>query len=211
VRRLLTVSFLAAVVFAMLGSASAHVFVGHTSINIQGKPSGRVSAGQTVTISGRLVGRLECRANQRIELINLTTGAILTTTTDAQGRYTFQVTVTENSAFQAHFEGSRRGVHPHAHVCSASTSRVLAYVVRGSGSPSSGATREGSDAGTDVLAAGGSNEPPTTDAVTATGGDGTAFAGSDAFDVVVVAALLFVIGTSAVVVGRRRRPTNSEG
>ncbi len=201
-RKLLIASSIVAVVaLAPVGQLAAHVFVDHTTLTIKASPTGPVTAGQVVTISGRLVGKPECRAFQPIELIRLGTAETQTTTTDAQGRYTFQVTVSEDSAFQAHFRGTRDGRHPHAHVCSASTSRVLRIRVRGGG----GSTRDGTATPTAVE---GADARRTTDVV-ATDADGTAFTGSDLVRVAVLSTLLLLMGTSAVVIGRRRRTTDA--
>jgi hypothetical protein len=104
--------------------AMAHVSVDQTSLTIQGPGRRTVEVGDVITISGKLRGHPRCRPNQEIELLEGGT-TVDTTFTDAQGNYTFTFVVTGPTALQTHFEGSRSGIHPHLHVCAASTSRVI--------------------------------------------------------------------------------------
>ena len=104
--------------------AAAHVSVDQTSLTIQGPGRQTVEVGDVITISGKLRGHPRCRPNQEIELLEGGT-TIDTTVTDDEGDYEFTFVVTGPTALQTHFDGSRSGVHPHLHLCAASTSRVI--------------------------------------------------------------------------------------
>ena len=116
---------------AMASSAGAHVSMANTSLTIKVSGGKTVAVGETITITGKLTGPPRCRPNQEIEL--LANGTVVDTTlTDAQGRYSFTFVVTESTTLQTRFEGSPpTGVHPHAHSCEASTSRVVRITARG--------------------------------------------------------------------------------
>jgi len=95
--------------------ADAAVFVGHTNLTIHVR-------GQTV--SGKLVGRPECRPNQTIEL--WIDGVLQdTTTTDANGNYSFDTSISVGDDVQTRFQGSRTGQHPNRFICSPSNSRIV--------------------------------------------------------------------------------------
>jgi len=95
--------------------ADAAVFVGHTNLTIHVR-------GQTV--SGKLVGRPECRPNQTIEL--WIDGVLQdTTTTDANGNYSFDTSISVGGDVQTRFQGSRTGQHPNRFICSPSNSRIV--------------------------------------------------------------------------------------
>src|SRR4051794_36729399 len=103
------------VVLLFTQMADAAVFVGHTNLTIHVR-------GQTV--SGKLVGRPECRANQSIEL--WVDGVLQdTTTTDANGNYSFDTSIAVGDDVQTRFEGSRTGQHPNRFICEPSMSRIV--------------------------------------------------------------------------------------
>jgi hypothetical protein len=110
--------------FAMSSPATAHVSVDQTSLTIQGPGRRTVEIGEVATISGTLRGHPRCRPNQEIQLLEGGT-VVDTTFTDDEGNYTFTFVVTGPTALQTHFDGSSSGIHPHLHVCAASTSRVI--------------------------------------------------------------------------------------
>jgi len=95
--------------------ASAAVFVGHTNLTIHVR-------GQTV--SGKLVGRPQCRPDQAIEL--WIDGVLEdTTTTDAKGNYSFDTSITVGDDVQTRFGGSRTGQHPDRFICEPAQSRIV--------------------------------------------------------------------------------------
>ena len=95
--------------------ADAAVFVGHTNLTIHVR-------GQTV--SGKLVGRPECRPGQTIEL--WVDGALQdTTTTDSKGNYSFDTSIAVGDDVQTRFQGSRTGEHPDRFICEPSQSRIV--------------------------------------------------------------------------------------
>jgi len=95
--------------------ADAAVFVGQTNLTIHVR-------GQTV--SGKLVGRPECRPNQTIEL--WIDGVLQDTTqTDAGGNYSFDTSIAVGDDVQTRFQGSRTGEHPDRFICAPSNSRIV--------------------------------------------------------------------------------------
>jgi len=129
----MSVLIVLSVVGAMLVSSTAvaHVSVRKTALSIHTR--GRVDVGTTITITGKLTGHPSCRANQDINPIEVGTGIVDSTTTDAEGNYAFEWLVTGDAALQTHFSGSMAGVHPHAHLCAAATSRVLRIRTKSNG------------------------------------------------------------------------------
>ena len=127
----------------MCAAASAHVFSAPTNLSIQVKDS---------IVFGKLASRPECRGGQTIRL--LIDGQVIdSTTTDAQGRYTFSFTPESGVRIQTRFDGSRSGHHPHRHVCQPSTSRLVTHgAVLGTGGTTSGGADPGATAasGADV-------------------------------------------------------------
>jgi hypothetical protein len=118
--------FLASLVTVVLFStqmADAAVFVGHTNLTIHVK-------GQTV--SGKLVGRPECRPNQTIELFvdGVSQG---TTTTDGSGNYSFTGSFSAGSTVYTFFAGSQTGLHPNRFICTPAVSRVVKIKGHGNG------------------------------------------------------------------------------
>src|SRR3954447_18794479 len=113
-RRFCIASLVTVVLFSTQ-MANAAVFVGHTNLTIH-------VSGQTV--SGKLVGRPECRPNQSIEL--WVDGVLQdTTVTDGGGNYSFYASIAVGDDVQTRFEGSRVGQHPNRFVCTPSSSRVV--------------------------------------------------------------------------------------
>jgi hypothetical protein len=95
--------------------ADAAVFVGQTNLTIHVR-------GQTV--SGKLVGRPECRPNQTIEL--WIDGVLQDTTqTDGRGNYSFDTSIAVGDDVQTRFQGSRTGEHPDRFICAPSNSRIV--------------------------------------------------------------------------------------
>ncbi len=93
--------------------AWAAVFVGQTNLTIH-------VSGSSVT--GKLVGRPECRPDQPLEL--LVDGAVQsTTTTDGAGNYTFTGSFSSGSSVQTSFGGSQAGLHPDRFDCTPALSR----------------------------------------------------------------------------------------
>ena len=117
--------------------ASATVFVGQTNLTIHVDGT---------SISGKLVGRPECRPNQTIEL--WVDGALQdTTTTDGDGNYGFTYPLVPPTDVQTRFGGSRTGEHPDRFICAPALSRIV--IVKAKGAP---AAREDRFAiGSDVL------------------------------------------------------------
>jgi len=111
-------------VIAASSPVAAHVSVANTALTIVGPGRRTVDVGDTITISGKLRGHPRCRAGQEIELLEAGT-TVDTTVTDVDGHYTFTFVVTGPTALQTQFDGSSSGVHPHLHLCAASTSRVI--------------------------------------------------------------------------------------
>ena len=95
--------------------ASAGVFVGQTNLNIHV---------QEDRVTGMLVGRPECRGDQRIDLY---VGGVWTdwTTTDGLGNYGFDLTSVPPTTVQTRFAGSQTGVHPDRFTCTPSVSRIV--------------------------------------------------------------------------------------
>jgi hypothetical protein len=182
-RRSLSVSIvvLAVVVFAS-SAAFAHVSVSPTSLTIQarGLP---VEEGDTLTITGRLVGPPRCRPGQDIDLVLVGAGVVAGTTTTASGRYHFEWVASQDSVLQTSFSGSLSGVHPHSHACTASTSRTLRVNVRGAGGTN------------DVIGAGGGD---------VTGVTGTAASGRELGAPAIAAVAFLTLGAMAIFVARRR-------
>ena len=195
----------AATVLLLTSSASGHVSVAPTALSIQQR-GGPVSEGDTVTITGKLAGPRHCRPGQTIQLLRVGSGVIATTTTDAAGRYRFEIVASEPMAVQAHFGGSGSGVHPHSHLCAASTSRVLRVKIRQSGGGNSGAPNGGSaGVGTDVLGEAGTLADRGSSQRGADGVLGTAFTGSDVTAAALAAVVLFGVGGGAIALARRRK------
>ena len=116
-------------------------------------------------------------ARQTIRL--LIDGQVIdSTTTDAQGRYTFSFTPESGVRIQTRFEGSRSGHHPHRHVCQPSASRLVTHgAVLGTGG---GTTGGGADPGA------------------------TAASGSDVRVPVALAVIGILLGASLLLIVRRR-------
>ena len=98
-----------------------------------------VSEGETVTFTGKLKSKdASCRANQEITLraygesngAEFEGGVVDTTTTDADGNFSFQVTVEEQTRFRAWFSGSVSGVHPDIVTCKKSRSETITIHIR---------------------------------------------------------------------------------
>jgi hypothetical protein len=109
---------------------------------------------------------------------------VATTTTDADGAYRFRIVATEDEVLQARFSGSVSGIHPHSHVCSASTSRTLRM---------------------DVLGAGGGNDVRGGGGTTGVGGGSSALTGRDLAPFAATGAGLLTLGILAALVGRQRK------
>ncbi len=100
--------------------AWAKVFVGHTNLTIHATKS---------SVSGKLVGKPQCRPGQTIELF--VDGASQgTTTTDGSGNYSFTGSFTAGSSVYTFFGGSQTGQHPNRFVCTPAVSRVVKRVVK---------------------------------------------------------------------------------
>src|SRR5215203_3376671 len=121
-RRLFVSAVIAATVVGLWAQpAGAKVFVGHTNLTIHVT---------TQSVTGKLVGRPECRPGQTIELF--VDGLLSQTTiTDDMGNYSFSVTAAAPSKDQTRFEGSRTGEHPDRFICAPSLSRLV--VLKGHG------------------------------------------------------------------------------
>jgi hypothetical protein len=98
-----------------------------------------VSEGETVTFTGHLKSKdPDCQANQEITLraygesngADFEGGIVDTTTTDANGDFSFQVTVEEQTRFRAWFSGSVSGVHPDIVTCKKSRSETITIHIR---------------------------------------------------------------------------------
>jgi len=113
--RRLYLASLVTVILLTTQMAGAAVLVGQTNLTIHVR-------GQTV--SGKLVGRPECRPNQTIEL--WIDGVLQdTTSTDANGNYSFDTSKAVGDDVQTRFEGSRTGQHPNRFICAPSNSRIV--------------------------------------------------------------------------------------
>ncbi len=103
--------------------AWADVFVGHTNLTIHATNS---------SVSGKLVGKPQCRPGQTIELF--VDGASQgTTTTDGSGNYSFTGSFTAGSSVYTFFGGSQTGQHPNRFVCTPAVSRVVKIKEHGNG------------------------------------------------------------------------------
>src|SRR5205085_4259267 len=102
---------------------SAMVFVGHTNLTIHVTQS---------SVSGKLVGKPQCRPNQTIELF--VDGASQgTTSTDASGNYSFTGSFSAGSTVYTFFGGSHTGQHPNRFICTPAVSRVVKVHGNGEG------------------------------------------------------------------------------
>jgi hypothetical protein len=191
-RRIMVIGSLVVAINGTAAAGWAHVFTAPTALSIQQR-GGPVDAGETVTITGKLAGRPPCRAGQSIDLVRLGGGLVATTTTDASGRYRFEITAVERFAVQARFGGSSAGVHPHSHLCDAATSRLLRLKITGEAGPlvlGEGSRRAG---GGEVIAA---------------AADGTPLTGGNVVPIGIAAVALLVLGVTALSIARRRtRPS----
>ena len=187
-RRAAPLIFTMAAITLLAGTAAtAHVSVGRTTLSIQIRGD-RVEVGETVSITGRLGGKRSCRPGQQIDLIRPGSGVVATTTTDADGAYRFRIVATEDEVLQARFSGSVSGIHPHSHVCSASTSRTLRM---------------------DVLGAGGGNDVRDGGGTTAVNGGSSALTGRDVTPFAAIGAGLLMLGVLAALVGRQRKASRN--
>jgi hypothetical protein len=95
--------------------AWANVSVGHTNLTIHVKGS---------SVTGKLVGKPECRPNQTIELW-IDGVSQTTTTTDGAGNYAFTWPLSAGNTVQTFFGGSQTGLHPNRFVCTPALSRLV--------------------------------------------------------------------------------------
>ena len=131
-RRAAPLSLFPLLIVFVAGVALADPLIGQTNLTIHRSPPGQVSAGDSITIYGKLVGYPPCRPGQTISLIQLGTGTVATTTTDSGGNYSFAPRVVNGTtSFQTQFNGDTIGTHPNEQVCAASVSPVLKVQVKG--------------------------------------------------------------------------------
>jgi hypothetical protein len=189
-RRAAPVSLFPLLVVFMAGVALADPLIGRTNLTIHRAPPGQVSAGDTITISGKLVGYPACRPGQTVWLVEVGTGTIDNTTTDGAGNYAFPPRVLNGTtSFQTRFEGDTIGQHPNEQVCAASVSSVLKIKIKGA---------HGATAHTKVLGEHGS----------LTSGR-TAFAGGDLAAAAAVLVTLLLAAILALTLARR--PSRGRG
>jgi hypothetical protein len=109
------------------GIAQAHSVSFPTSLSISRSPSGVVAADSDVTFSGKLSSdKRACRNHSTVALIRVGSGVVDTTKTGAGGGYSFTESVKKTSRWFVKFNGKvLKAVHPHNHVCEASTSNRI--------------------------------------------------------------------------------------
>jgi hypothetical protein len=91
------------------------VSVGHTNLTIHVKGS---------SVTGKLVGKPECRPNQTIELW-IDGVSQTSTTTDGAGNYAFTWPLAAGNTVQTFFGGSQTGMHPNRFVCTPALSQLV--------------------------------------------------------------------------------------
>jgi hypothetical protein len=112
----------------LLGTvAYAHTVSFPTSLTLSRSPGGTVAPGTRVRFFGELSSdKTACVNGSRIKLIKIGEGVVATRRTNAQGDYSFRVTVTETSRWRTRYGGEvLNATHPHNHTCEASSSNRI--------------------------------------------------------------------------------------
>jgi hypothetical protein len=120
----------AALLVVNSGIALAHTVSFPTDISAERSPDGVVAPGTEVHISGELTSdKRACSKGSEIRLIEVGQGTIDTDMTGHRGRFSFDVTVQDTTRYRVKFPGKiLNSVHPHSHVCEASTTSLRVRV-----------------------------------------------------------------------------------
>jgi hypothetical protein len=132
-RTLLPIVALATAIVLAVGSISAFAtdFTDVTSLTIHRSPTGTLSVGEKVTISGKLKSaHVACHSHKTINLWRKKKGQatyhlIATTTTTTTGHYSFVKHPRRTARYYTKFNGTKTGVHPNRHTCLPSKSAII--------------------------------------------------------------------------------------